>query len=360
MTVACLVALAASIGYAAAGPALARDLTPAVAVRLLVVASVVVAASSLVVLFVVALIWVGQLPVVANYYDWSAETLRSTDPLPIVVGVVSALLVAAILPCLATVALRRTRALWTARRACRRRARGGLVVVDTDRATAFATPVGGGRIVVTTGLLRVLSADERRALLAHEASHLSHGHVWWVLAADLAAAANPLLRRAARHVNHTVERWADEDAAREVGDRQVVARALARAALHRHGSPAARRHLGRVAFDAPHGPALAALGGQVPDRVRALLDPPPRRHSLLAAVTLVALLLTSAVAAVVAQQHTKSLLHNADAARSTGATIQVEPRRTAACRSRVEQLAVLVVPHSSHWDRGSPQRHGCR
>jgi Zn-dependent protease with chaperone function len=347
VTVACLVALAASVGYAAAGPALARDLTPAVAVRLLVVASVVVAASSLVVLFVVALIWVGQLPVVANYYDWSAETLRSTDPLPVVVGVVSALLVVAIVPYLVTVALRRTRALWTARRACRRRGRDRrrLVVVESDRAAAFATPVGGGRIVVTTGLLRVLSADERRALLAHEASHLSHGHVWWVLAADLAAAANPLLRRAAHHVNHTVERWADEDAAREVGDRQVVARALARAALHRPASVP--------------GSALAALGGQVPDRVRALLNPPPRRHSLLAAVTLVALLLTSAVGALVAQQHTKSLLHNADAARSTGATIPVEPRH-AVCRNRAEQLVVLVVPHAAQWNRGAGHRHGCR
>src|SRR5262245_1038386 len=232
MILACLVALAASVGYAVAGPALARDLTPAIAVRLLAVASVVVAASSMVVLWVVALIWVGQLSLVANYYDWSAETLRSTDPLPIIVGVASALLVAALVPYLLTFALRRGRALWSAHQACRRSGSGGLLVVNSERAAAFATPAAGGRIVVTTGLLKALSANERRALLAHEASHLSHGHVWWVLAADLAAAANPLLRRAARHVNHTVERWADEDAAREVGDRQVVARALARAALH--------------------------------------------------------------------------------------------------------------------------------
>src|SRR5262245_41051452 len=121
MIVALLVAIAASLGYALAGPALARDLSPAVGVRLLVVASLVVAASSLVVLWVVALIWVGQLPLVANYYDWSAETLRSTDPLPIIVGVVSALLVAAIVPYLLIVAIRRSRALWAAHRACRDR-----------------------------------------------------------------------------------------------------------------------------------------------------------------------------------------------------------------------------------------------
>jgi Zn-dependent protease with chaperone function len=316
MIVACLVALAASVAYAVAGPALARDLTPAVAVRLLVVASVVVAASSLVVLWVVALIWVGQLPLVADYYDWSAEILRSTDPLPILTGVISALLVAVIVPYLLIVALRRFRALWSAHRACRRRGKGGLVVVNTERAGAFATPAAGGRIVVTTGLMKALTADERRALLAHEASHLSHGHVWWVLAADLAAAANPLLRRAARHVNHTVERWADEDAANQVGDRQLVARALARAALHRHGSGSA--HLRPRA-------ALGALGGQVPDRVRALLDPPPRRHGLLAAIALIALLLTTAVAALVAQQHTDALLDNADAgARSTGEAMRIQ------------------------------------
>ena len=56
---------------------------------------------------------------------------------------------------------------------------------------------------------------------------------------DLAAAINPTLRPTARALRHTVERWADEDAADAVADRRTVARALARAALAAH---AHRRH----------------------------------------------------------------------------------------------------------------------
>ena len=43
--------------------------------------------------------------------------------------------------------------------------------------------------------------------------------------------ANPLLRPAARAVEYTVERWADERAATAVGDRRLVAHAIGRAAL---------------------------------------------------------------------------------------------------------------------------------
>ena len=80
------------------------------------------------------------------------------------------------------------------------------------------------------------------------------------MVAELAAAANPLLRPAARVVRRGVERWADEVAAAEVGDRQVTARALARAGLAR-------------AAAARHAPALAlpAVDGDLVDRTRALL-----------------------------------------------------------------------------------------
>src|SRR5256885_2066747 len=102
-----------------------------------------------------------------------------------------------------------------------------------------------------------------RALLAHEAAHLAHRHVWWLLAAELAGAANPVLAPTVRAITHTVERWADEDAARAVTDRRLVARTLARTALLIRAAPA--------------GPVgLTAVGGDVPERGRALLEPPPR------------------------------------------------------------------------------------
>ena len=88
---------------------------------------------------------------------------------------------------------------------------------------------------------------------------------------------NPLLVPTAVAVRRAVERWADEDAARVVGDRGLVARSLARTALLVN-APAAV-------------PVAAASGGDVGDRVRAMLGPPPRTRPLPAAVLAVMLLL---------------------------------------------------------------------
>src|SRR5262249_42248568 len=57
--------------------------------------------------------------------------------------------------------------------------------------------------------------------------HLVHRHAWWLLGADLAAAANPLLRPTAAVIGQAVERWADEDAAASIGDRRAAAPAPA-------------------------------------------------------------------------------------------------------------------------------------
>src|SRR5262249_47324163 len=153
---------------------------------------------------------------------------------------------------------------------------------------AFTTPHPAGRIVVTTGLLHALTPLERRVVLAHESSHLLHRHAWWLLAADLAAAANPLLRPTARAVGVSIERWADEDGATPVGDRRAAARALARTALLT-STPAAAARL-----------ALAATTGDVPGRVRALIDAPPRRRPARVAV-LAALLALLAAATIMVQ-----------------------------------------------------------
>ena len=145
-------------------------------------------------------------------------------------------------------------------------------------------------MVVSTAMLRALPPAERRALLAHEAAHLRHHHHLHVQLAELAAAANPLLRPLAAAVHAGVERWADEEAAAEVGDRALAARPLARAGLARAG---AGRHRVPGAGDAA-----------VAERTRALLAPRPAgRRGLAAAV--VALMLVPVAAATATADNTE-------------------------------------------------------
>ncbi|WP_241002511.1 M56 family metallopeptidase [Streptomyces sp. CB01881] len=149
-----------------------------------------------------------------------------------------------------------------------------LAVLDDERADAFALPgrlprpgrpAEPGRIVVTAGMLRALTAPERAALLAHERAHLTARHHVFLALAEHAAAVHPALRTLRTPLGYHLERWADEAAAERVGDRAVTARAVGRAALAASRSPRpARPRL-----------APAAHSGPVPRRVAALLQPRP-------------------------------------------------------------------------------------
>ncbi len=140
-------------------------------------------------------------------------------------------------------------------------AAGGVVVADWAEPLAVAVPGRPGEVLITTGMLRVLGAAECRAVLAHERAHLAHRHHTAMLLAAAAAAVNPLLRPVRETVGYLVERWADEEAATAVGDRELVARAVAHAALAtRAPTPAV---------------ALGVHGGVIVRRVRALHRPPP-------------------------------------------------------------------------------------
>jgi len=112
------------------------------------------------------------------------------------------------------------------------RQRGRLAVVLA--AVALAVPGRPGRpgqIVVTTGMLDALDADERRAMFAHELAHLQLRHHLFLRLSGLAAAALPILRPVALQVRFATERWADERAARDIGSRSLVARAVTKGAL---------------------------------------------------------------------------------------------------------------------------------
>jgi hypothetical protein len=117
---------------------------------------------------------------------------------------------------------------------------GQVVVTEDTAADAYTVPGWPCRIVITQGMLRALSAGERDVLLAHERSHAQSSHYLFTSVARLAAAANPLLRPVAAQAGYTVERWADERAATQAGDRTLAARAIARAALATSAAPPAR------------------------------------------------------------------------------------------------------------------------
>lgn len=271
----------ANLALAAAGPWLARRLPPRAAVRLLPLAMTAVAAGTGFVLAVLGLFIVAQLPPVAVLGGWSPVALRAAQPVPALAAALGAAIVLVLLGSALFRAARGGSELLRAAIACRRLGpdADGLVVIEDDEPEAYAVPGMGGRIVVSTAMLNALSTDERHVLLAHEAAHLAGHHHLYLQFADLAAAANPPLRSTARSLRLAVERDADEAAAAEVGDRRLVARALARAGL---AKAVARRR--------PQPPTRVVLAGadtSIMQRTRALLAPAPRpRRGLVAGLLL--------------------------------------------------------------------------
>ncbi len=302
--------LAANLLLAVGGPRLARVLPPRAGVRLLPPAMLVVAAGTGIVLASLGVLALAQVPGIAAAGDWSPAALRAREPLPSPVELAAGVAVLGLLGWALGHAARAVRALVRADAACSAgHDTHGLVVVDDEVPEAFALPMlpwprrgaaaaraaGGmrGRIVVSTAMLRVLPADERRVVLAHETAHLAGHHHLYVQLADLAAAANPPLRRTAGGVRLAVERAADEAAAAEVGDRRLAARALARAGLARAAASGSRTAAGA---------ALAATDGFVADRAAALLAPAPRPRRALAGALVLLAAVTVAGTAAAAQQ----------------------------------------------------------
>jgi Zn-dependent protease with chaperone function len=253
------------------GPRVGRRLPPAAAAVLLTTLALVTALATGLVLSLAGFLWLAQVPQVARFGHWSSVVLRSDTWLPGVTGALAGLCALGLLLAAVWRAGRAVRAMVIAVRACRRLnpAVGDLVVIEDLEPMAYAVPGFSGRIVVSTAMLRTLSSVERRALLAHEAAHLRYRHHVYTQLTDVAAAANPLLRPLRAAVGLAVERWADEAAAAETGDRRLVARALARAGIAHSRARSAR-------------PAavLAAADTHLTVRIRALLEPPPQHRRL--------------------------------------------------------------------------------
>ncbi|MEU6553880.1 M56 family metallopeptidase [Streptomyces sp. NPDC046915] len=251
-------------------------LHPRTATRLLTAVAVAMAVCSTLCLALLMVVGTAQLPGNPLPDGWADPEVRAAVPHDEIAG-------RAAIPALALVAAACGHTLARHRRVTRRARRalagapGTTVAVLPDTAPyAYALPGTPGRVVVTSGLLDGLAPAERRALFAHERAHLAARHHRHLLAVHLAARANPFLWPLRTAVVYTAERWADEEAARAVGDRRTVARAIGRAALLSRGTPA---------------PAFAALAatGPVPRRVAALLAPAPAARTWPPAFTAVGL-----------------------------------------------------------------------
>ncbi|MDQ6797773.1 MAG: M48 family metalloprotease [Actinomycetota bacterium] len=237
----------------------ADHLHPRTATRLLTATAVVVAGSWIAALGVLAAAPVGGLIVAVDLDQWP-RSLSVASPVPRGVG---ALALAGVVLTLVRVGqvMRHQARGWRARRDLRlASADTELLIVDSPTPIAFALPGRPARIVASPAMLRALDADDRRVLFAHERAHLRLHHHLYQAAVYVGAAISPVLIPLRVKVRFSMERWADEEAAAELGGRQPVARALARAGLAATTHPA---------------PSLAFGATGVPARVEALLGIPP-------------------------------------------------------------------------------------
>lgn len=159
-------------------------------------------------------------------------------------------------------------------------------ILPTMEKVAFAAPGRPGTVVISKGLLAVLDPQEGDAVIAHEQGHLTQKHSRYLRITGLAAAAVPVLRPLARQLRYATERAADEAAVEVVGDRRVVARAIARAAL------------------ATSPPGMLAVGGDsVASRIHDLIHPRSTRWLAVGAGTCGVAAAAAAMAASTVQLH---------------------------------------------------------
>lgn len=279
------VPFAASLLLTAASRVLVGRVRPVAAVWALSAAMPVLAASTVGALLVIACPLPARVPPVAALGQWAPGTVESQAP---VAPALSLLALAG----LAWLAFRLFREMASVIHEARiavaagalQRPPSGVVVVDDAAPHAHAVGVaiaGRGVVVVSSGLLRLLDAEERAAVLAHERAHLRHQHTLLAIVARVAAALNPLVAPARGDLAYAMERSADEAAVPAHG-RDALASAIAKTAL-------------------AEGPATAiALPGfglhrhGVAARVAALLNEPAERAR--AAWALVALAAVAATA----------------------------------------------------------------
>jgi len=279
-----VVPLAVCSALAVLAAAAHRRLPPAMAARTTTMALVLVALAAVPTVWVTTVQYLSHAPVVGGLFMRCAHALGHHDDIPHAVG----------LPALAITALGVWRAVRTLRlqRSLRVQRHDGPQVIDDESVFAAALPGRGGRIVLSRGLNELLQPDEREVVIAHEQAHVAHRHDRYLLAGQLAADLSLVLGPVVRQLRFSLERWADEAAAEQCGDRRFVARTLGRVAVH-----AADRQ-----------PVLAFAGLGVAARMTALLAPPVHQPRLLVRALLRCAVVGAVVFAVFQWRHLGAML----------------------------------------------------
>ena len=161
-----------------------------------------------------------------------------------------------------------------------------VLLIDDERPMAFALPTRLGGIVMSTGAVRQLDADELGSVLAHEKAHLSqHHHLISQLPGALGQVFGwvPLVRALSESLEEYMEVAADEAARRHKGPRPLAA------ALLKLGTP--------PPLSAPGPGQLAVLGAAGPGRIAHLVAPRDRKVARWPVVLLVTAMAGLALAA---------------------------------------------------------------
>ncbi len=248
------IAVAVALGTAVASLLVPRRVRPQAAARLMTLFAVFSALAMVWTLVLLAAASLAQLHGIAERLSWCSSVVSEHTNSVAPIGWLAMLGLFAI-----------SGSAWRVRRRQRRlRATADgreIAIVGSEVPTAFALPGRPGQIVVSTAMLQALDADERRVLFAHERAHLRCHHHRYLRLTQLAAATFPVLDPLNARVRLATERWADEEAVRDIGSRDVVARAIARAAI--------------AQADAP-GDGLGMANTGVLERVESLLQDEPR------------------------------------------------------------------------------------
>jgi hypothetical protein len=271
-----------------------RRLPPKFAARITIVAVVALCLAALPTLWIIGLGFLAHVPFIGGGFQWCSMAFGLHGHAPTALALPALVLSGA-------GAVRGWR-IWRIDQRLRVDTRGPIEYTGDAAPYAVTMPGKGGRIVLSRGLIALLDESEQAIVVSHERTHARYRHDRYLLIARIAEATCPALRPLTRRLQFSLERWADETAARQCGDRSLVARTLAKVAL---ANPVRTPALGFTGLEFA---SLGFAGLGVTARANALLDEPAGQPSVLALVSILIGIVTTGALAAVQLHHLGPLL----------------------------------------------------